>query len=50
MDILRKKLGSNKAPYHYLTYCLSFITYGGIITGIGPLVPYLSAITGHVET
>ena len=47
MENLKSKLKSNKAPYHYIAYSLSYITYGGIITGIGPLVPYLSAITGH---
>ncbi len=34
-----------KAPdsfYHFIAYCISFIGYGAIFTGLGPLIPYLA--------
>ena len=50
MQALKSKLLTNAAPWHYTAYCLSFMTYGCVITGLGPLIPYLSAETGHLET
>lgn len=38
---------TNQAPYHFIAYALSFLAYGSIISGVGPLVPYLSEKTGY---
>lgn len=35
---------------YFLIYSASYLGYGTIITGLGPLIPYLSAETGIVET
>lgn len=47
MDLLKNKLSTNLAPKHFLAYSLSFMAYGCVITGLGPLVPYLAAETGN---
>lgn len=50
MEQLKVKLASNLAPKHFLAYSLSFMGYGCVITGLGPLIPYLAALTGNPET
>jgi len=42
MQGLRKKLASGRKPFHIVAYCASFLGLGCIITGLGPLIPYLS--------
>lgn len=36
--------------YHFLAYCVSFIGYGAIFTGLGPLIPYLAQKQNVLET
>ncbi len=36
--------------YHFMAYCISFIGYGAIFTGLGPLIPYLAEKQGVLET
>ena len=35
---------------HYIAYCLNYIAYGMIITGLGPLIPYFTDKTGIIAT
>jgi hypothetical protein len=46
MEAIKAKIKTNLAFSHYLAYCASFIGYGCVITGLGPLIPYFSALTG----
>jgi hypothetical protein len=32
--------------YHFIAYCVSFVGYGAIFTGLGPLIPYLAESQG----
>lgn len=43
MDSLTAKIPINHAPKHFIAYSLSFMAYGCVITGLGPLIPYLAA-------
>lgn len=36
------KVNRNQNKFHFIAYCLSFIAYGAILTGLGPLIPYLA--------
>jgi len=31
---------------YFLAYSYSFVLYGSIITGMGPIIPYFAAATG----
>lgn len=42
MNISKEKIQEKSETYHFTAYSLSFLAYGRIIYGIGPLVPYLS--------
>jgi hypothetical protein len=35
---------------HFLAYCASYLTYGILINGLGPLIPYFSDRSGIIET
>lgn len=35
---------------YFFLYSASYLGYGSLITGLGPLIPYLSAETGIIET
>lgn len=35
---------------YFLAYSASYLAYGTLITGLGPLIPYLSAKSGIIET
>ena len=42
MKVIKDKIATNLAFTHYLAYCASFLGYGCVITGLGPLIPYLA--------
>lgn len=42
-------MGIPKIVY-FFAYSYSFVLYGSIITGMGPIIPYFAAATGHAET
>jgi MFS family permease len=35
---------------NFCFYCLAFIFYGGMITAMGPVIPFFAAETGQLET
>ena len=35
---------------YFLAYSYSFVLYGSIITGMGPIIPYFAEATGNSET
>lgn len=47
MNISKEKIQEKSETYHFTAYSLSFLAYGRIIYGIGPLVPYLSEKTEY---
>ena len=50
MQSIRSKFSTLKSPAHYLSYCATFIGFGCLMSGLGPLIPYLSHLTGHDES
>jgi hypothetical protein len=47
MEAIKAKIKANKNFKHFLAYSSSFLGYGCIITGLGPMIPYFSAATGR---
>ena len=45
-----EKLKNHQNPSYFFLYAVTFFTYGTHITGLGPLIPYLSKDTGIIET
>lgn len=43
---LREKLSSNQKPLYFMCYCISLMGTACVITGLGPLIPYLSEQSG----
>ena len=41
---------NNPNKFHFLAYCLSFLAYGAILTGLGPIIPYLAEYQHVNET
>jgi hypothetical protein len=33
---------TNPNRFHFIAYCMCFIIYGALLTGLGPLIPYLA--------
>jgi hypothetical protein len=46
MQSLKEKIKSNKKPYHFIAYCVSLVGIASVITGLGPLIPYMSELSG----
>ena len=37
-----EQIKTNPTRWHFLAYCISFLGYGALLTGLGPLIPYLA--------
>ena len=50
MQEMIKKFRSNPNISYFVAYCLSFIGFGMLIAGLGPVIPFLSVKFNIVET